>query len=225
VLPKRFFIYGLLAVALHLSSAGQSQDSNFLQEPTAMRKEGEGVQNVEVVFMGDSITQFLAGGFFIGKNYVNRGISGQTTSQMLPRFCQDVISLRPKAVVILAGTNDIAGNTGPMTNEEIEQNLASMSELAKAAGIRVVLASITPVAASQTSQRPMSRILTINDWMRSYASANKQVYLDFFFAMIDSHGFMEPQLSDDGLHPNASGYAVMNPLAETAIATAVHRKR
>jgi lysophospholipase L1-like esterase len=189
------------------------------------REANSGIRSIDVVFMGDSITDLWAeprfGGFFIGRNYLNRGIGGQTTSQMLLRFRQDVIALKPKAVVILAGTNDIAGNTGPTTDEEIEGNLASMSELAKAAGIKVVLASITPVAASQTPQRPMIRILKINSWMRSYAVANKHVYLDYFSVMVDSRGLLKARLSDDGLHPNTSGYAVMSPMAEAAIASAL----
>jgi lysophospholipase L1-like esterase len=187
-----------------------------------------------VVFMGDSITDFWQqerfGGFFPGKNYADRGISAQTTPQMLLRFRPDVVALKPRAVVILAGTNDIAGNTGPMTDEDIQGNLASMSELAKASGIRVVLASILPVSAyhvanpsvvPQTTRRPMARIKAINDWMKSYAAANQHVYLDYFSAMVDNTGMLKSELSADDLHPNAAGYKVMGPLAEAAIAQAL----
>ena len=188
---------------------------------------------VDVVFMGDSITdswQQPRFNFFPGKHYVDRGISGQTTPQMLVRFRADVLNLKPKAVVILAGTNDIAGNTGPMTDEEIEGNLASMSELASANGVKVVLASITPVgeyhlanprAIPQTSQRPMTRIVAINLWMRDYAAARGYVYLDYFSAMTDAAGLLKAEFSTDDLHPNAAGYAVMAPLAEAAIAKAL----
>jgi lysophospholipase L1-like esterase len=186
-----------------------------------------------VVVMGDSITDFWQeprfGGFFPGKPYVDRGISGQTTPQMLLRFRRDVIDLTPKAVVILAGTNDIAGNTGPMTDEDVQGNLASMSELAKAHGIKVVLSSILPVSdyhaaagvAPQTTRRPMARIRTINAWMKSYAAANGHVYLDYFSATLDERGLLREELSADDLHPNAKGYALMAPLAETAIRTAL----
>jgi len=187
-----------------------------------------------VVFMGDSITdawqQPRYGGFFPGKPYVDRGISGQTTPQMLVRFRPDVIELEPKAVVILAGTNDIAGNTGPMTDEEIEGNLASMSELAHANRIRVVLASVTPVSAyhvasasavPQTTARPMARIHALNDWMKAYAAAHGDVYLDYFSAMTDPSGLLRAELSEDDLHPNAKGYAIMAPLAEAAIVKAL----
>jgi lysophospholipase L1-like esterase len=187
----------------------------------------------DVVFMGDSITDFWQqprfGGFFPGKHYADRGISAQTTPQMLIRFRPDVIALKPRAVVILAGTNDIAGNTGPMTNEDIQNNLASMAELARANNIRVVLASITPVSAyhaapntpPQTTRRPVERIQAINAWMKSYAAANKHVYLDYYSAMIDSTGMLKTELSADDLHPNAEGYTVMAPLAEAAIAQAL----
>ena len=187
----------------------------------------------DVVFMGDSITDAWPrqqAGFFPGKTYAGRGISGQTTPQMLVRFRPDVIALKPRVVVILAGTNDIAGNTGPMTNEEIQGNLQSMAELATAAGIKVVFSSITPVsdyhvanpnAAPQTIQRPMARIRAINDWMKSYAAANKHTYLDYFAAMTDERGLLRTELSGDDLHPNAEGYKIMAPLAEAAIARAV----
>jgi lysophospholipase L1-like esterase len=152
---------------------------------------------------------------------------------MLIRFRPDVIALKPKAVVILAGTNDIAGNTGPMTDEQIAGNLASMAELAKASGIRVIFSSILPVsdyharpgdtAPPQTTRRPMSRITALNAWMKEYAAANGHVYLDYFAAMTDAKGLLRAELSEDDLHPNAAGYAIMAPLAEAAIQTALRR--
>jgi lysophospholipase L1-like esterase len=190
-----------------------------------------------VVFMGDSITdawpQPRFGRFFEGRPYVGRGISGQTTPQMLVRFRPDVIALAPKVVVILAGTNDIAGNTGPMTDEDVQGNLASMSELAKANGIKVVLSSILPTsayhaapgAAPQTTLRPMARIKALNAWMERYARENGHVYLDYFSAMVDGSGVLRAELSEDDLHPNAKGYAIMAPLAEAAIARAVANRQ
>jgi lysophospholipase L1-like esterase len=189
--------------------------------------------NPDAVFMGDSITdlwqQDRFGGFFPGKNYADRGISAQTTPQMLVRFRPDVIALKPRVVVILAGTNDIAGNTGPTSDEEIQGNLASMAELAKANGIKVVLASITPVsgyhvtppAVPQLTRRPLARIRAINDWMKSYAAANNHVYLDYYSAMTDASGVLRTEFSSDDLHPNAAGYRAMAPLAQDAIARAL----
>jgi len=186
------------------------------------------------VFMGDSITDFWQqerfGGFFPGKNYADRGISAQTTPQMLIRFRPDVIALKPKVVVILAGTNDIAGNTGPMSNEDIQGNLASMAELAKANGVRVVLASITPISAyhvanaavvPQTTRRPVARIRAMNEWMKTYAAENGHAYLDYYSQMVDNTGMLKAEFSADDLHPNSAGYAVMAPLAEAAIARAL----
>ncbi|MEO7273281.1 MAG: GDSL-type esterase/lipase family protein [Vicinamibacterales bacterium] len=194
------------------------------------REANHSVGATEVVFMGDSITdawvQPRYGQFFPGKKYTGRGISGQTTPQMLLRFRQDVINLKPKVVVILAGTNDIAGNTGPTTDEEIQGNLTSMSELAANAGIKVVFTSITPTsayhlanpnAAPQTSTRPLARIRAINDWMKAYAASHKQVYVDYYSAMIDDKGMLKSELSGDDLHPTAAGYAIMAPLAQAGI--------
>lgn len=194
---------------------------------------------IRVVFMGDSITDLWDnpgfGGFFPGKPYVNRGISGQTTPQMLLRFRQDVLALKPKVVVILAGTNDIAGNTGPSTLEMIKDNLASMVELAKASNVRVVLASLLPVCdykqskdgkqLIQTSRRPPEKIRALNDWMKDYAAKNGLIYLDYYSAMVDDKGFLKEGLTYDGLHADANGYAVMGPLAEKAITASMKSKK
>jgi lysophospholipase L1-like esterase len=190
-----------------------------------------------VVFMGDSITDSWDdpryGGFFPGSPYVNRGISGQTTPQMLIRFRPDVLALKPAAVVILAGTNDLAGNTGPTTLEVVEGNLASMAELARASGVRVVLASLLPVSdyetrdgkpVIQTARRPPEQIRALNAWIKAYAAAHGATYLDYYAATADEQGFLKDELSDDGLHPNAKGYASMAPLAERAVAEALRKK-
>ena len=183
-----------------------------------------------VVFLGNSITEGWAPYFaimFPGKLYIGRGISGQTTPQMLVRFRQDVIGLKPKVVVILAGTNDIAGNTGPSTIEMIEDNIASMAELGNANGIRVVLSSVLPVYDYpwKPGLQPAPKIIAINQWMKDYARKHGAVYLDYHSAMTDARGGMRTELSPDGVHPNEAGYRVMAPLAERAIAEAVRGKR
>ena len=199
---------------------GRYHDADAQVEPPAT---GEN----RVVFMGDSITDGWGrkyGKFFPGKPYINRGISGQTTPQMLIRFRPDVIALKPKVVVILAGTNDLAGNTGPSRLEAIEDNLTSMSELAKTNGIRVVLASLLPISdyiKPQTNRRSPEQIVALNDWMKDYAAKNGLVYLDYYSAMLDDKKVLNQNMTYDGLHPNDAGYEIMGPLAEKSIATAL----
>ncbi|MFN8573953.1 MAG: SGNH/GDSL hydrolase family protein [Gemmatimonadaceae bacterium] len=181
-----------------------------------------------VIFFGNSITEGWAPLFakqFPGKPYVGRGISGQTTPQMLVRFRQDVISLHPAAVIILAGTNDIAGNTGPSTLEMIEDNLASMTELAKANGIRVVLCSVLPVYDYpwKPGLQPAPKIVALNAWMKSYAGSHGATYCDYHSAMADERQGMRSDLASDGVHPNEKGYAIMAPIAEAAIQSALRQ--
>jgi lysophospholipase L1-like esterase len=190
-----------------------------------------------VVFFGDSITDNWSkagyGGFFPGKRYVNRGIGGQTTAQMLVRFRADVVAAQPRAVVILAGTNDVSGNTGPTTPEAIESNLAGMTEIAQANRIAVVLASLLPTTDEKraadgspivrSKERPPEEILALNRWIAGYARAKNAIYLDYYAALVDGEGRLKDTLTEDGLHPNAAGYAIMAPLAEKAIAAALRK--
>ena len=184
-----------------------------------------------VIFFGDSITDaWPLAEYFPGKPYINRGIGGQTTPQMLVRFREDVINLKPGVVVILAGTNDIAGNSGPMTLEEIEANYASLAELAAAHQIRVVFSSVLPVhnytpqSQEMYAQRSPEKILALNRWLKHYCDERDLVYLDYFRAMVDDKGLLKKELAEDGLHPNAAGCKIMAPLAESAISTAVAAK-
>jgi lysophospholipase L1-like esterase len=181
-----------------------------------------------VVFMGDSITEgWHLDESFPGKPYINRGISGQTTPQMVLRFFQDVIELQPKVVVILAGTNDIAGNTGPMTLQQTEDNLAAMAEMAAANHIRVVLCSITPAFDYpwKPGLQPAPKIDAINEWNKNYAAQNGAVYVDYHSAMKDEHDGLPPTLSEDGVHPLPAGYAIMAPLAEAGIEKALAQQQ
>lgn len=180
-----------------------------------------------VVFMGDSITEgWKLDESFPGKPYINRGISGQTSPQMLVRFRQDVVDLKPKVVIILAGTNDVAGNTGPMTAEETESNVASMADLAAQNGIRVVLCSVLPAFDFpwHPGQEPAPKIALLNAWIRGYAAAKGYVYVDYYSAMKDGRGGLPATLSKDGVHPLPAGYAIMAPLAEAGIETALGGK-
>ena len=190
-----------------------------------------------VVFMGDSITEGWGmkgtattpdrGEFFPGKPYINRGISGQTTPQMLVRFRQDVILLKPQVVVLLAGTNDIAENTGKESPEEIGNNIASMSDIARANGIRVVLCSVLPASDFHWHKglEPAPKIKALNAWMREYAAKNGIVYVDYYSSMVNDEGGLKAELSPDGVHPNKAGYALMAPLAEEGIAEALKKPR
>src|SRR5262249_19853888 len=181
------------------------------------------------VFLGAEITQKWgqrAAKFFPGKPYLNRGIKGQTTPQMLVRFRQDVIALRPKVVVILAGMNDIASVTGPITQGMFAENVMSIVELAKANKISVVLASLTPVCdcfTKQTTLRPQGKIIGMNGWLKEYAAQSGSVYLNYYSAMAEGRN-LKQELTSDGLLPNDAGYAVMAPLAEAAIAQALGKK-
>ncbi len=184
-----------------------------------------------VVFMGDSITDaWKLEEYFPAKHYINRGISGQTTPQMLIRFRPDVIALQPNVVVILAGTNDIAGNTGPMLLEDIENNYASMAELARAHAIRVVFSSVLPVNNYSPegellfAQRPPRKILELNRWLKNYCADKACVYLDYFNAMVDDKGLLKKELAQDGLHPDPEGYKIMALLAQAAIEKALAGK-
>jgi lysophospholipase L1-like esterase len=188
-----------------------------------------------VVFIGDSITEGWGmkatatsparGEFFPGKPYINRGISGQTTPQMLVRFRQDVILLKPKVVVLLAGTNDIAENTGKESPEEIEGNIASMAELARANGIRMVLCSVLPAGEFSWHKglEPAPKIRALNAWIQNYAAKNGLVYVDYYTPMANAEGGLKADLSPDGVHPNKAGYDIMAPLAEAGIAEALKK--
>jgi len=197
------------------------RDANAALKPSAA---GEN----RVVFFGDSITDmWKLDEYFSGKPYFNRGIGGQTTPQMLLRFRQDVVNLRPKAVIILAGTNDIAGNTGPERIEDIEANYASMAEIARANHIAVIYASVLPVHNYTPKSRNMyafrspAKILELNHWLRNYCEQTGCQYLDYFSAMVDDKGLLKKDLAEDGLHPSEAGYKIMAPLAEAAIEKAL----
>lgn len=215
-------IYSLL-LSLFFCMGMQAQDWANLQRFQKSNQEIGAPAKGEkrVVFMGNSITEgwIRTCPEFFNKTKISRGISGQTTPQMLIRFRQDVIELQPKAVVILAGTNDIAGNTGPSTIEMIENNLASMAELAKAHNIKVILCSILPVYDYPWAKdkQPIEKIAAINKWMKQYAKANKMTFLDLFTPLADDRQGMKSEYSKDGVHPNRKGYDVMMPLVEKAI--------
>jgi len=218
--------YRASRIAIFTDDYGQLaryRDANAALKPAAP---GEN----RVVFFGDSITDgWHLDEYFPGKAYINRGIGGQTTPQMLVRFRQDVIDLHPGVVIILAGTNDIAGNTGPMRLEDIEDDYASLADLARANGIKLIYSSVLPVhnytdrSKDFFAQRSPEKILALNAWLKTYCAqaAHACTYLDYFNAMVDEKGLMKKDLADDGLHPNAGGYKIMAPMAEAAIEKAL----
>lgn len=227
-----FWAYRLVFVAVAAVAAGMAKaapDSSDFPALATYREANEALRAApadprRVVFMGDSITQFWDRPhreLFANPAYVNRGVSGQTTQQMLLRFRQDVIELKPAAVVILAGTNDVAGNTGPASVEEICGNLASMAELARAHGVKVVLATLVPAAAYPWAKevQPIGKIGAINAWIRDYAAQNGLTLVDYFAVMNDGHGGLRPELSGDGVHPNAAGYAIMQRALGASLAS------
>ena len=218
----------LVICLFFMSSILSAQDWAQLEHFSSANKELPNAKTNEnrVVFMGNSITigwSHHQPEFFEGKPYVNRGISGQTTPQMLVRFRQDVIDLNPKVVVILAGTNDIAGNTGPSSLEMIADNLMSMAELAEANDIKVVLCSVLPAFDYpwRKGLKPNEKIPALNNMIEAYAKRKGYVYLDYFSAMTDGNNGLRQDLGSDGVHPNKKGYELMAPLAEKAIANAL----
>lgn len=222
----------IIMLALTTLFSAEAQDWGNLQKyqnenkTIGMPAAGEN----RIVFMGNSITEGwfkIDPDFFKGKPYIVRGISGQTTPQMLVRFRQDVIDLKPFAVVILAGTNDIAGNTGPATLEEIMGNIASMAELAAANKIRVILSSILPVFDYpwKPGLQPAEKIISLNKMIKDYADKNDHMYLDYFSSMVDERKGLKKEFGEDGVHPNLAGYKIMEPLVEKVIAGALKKKR
>ncbi|WP_233588562.1 SGNH/GDSL hydrolase family protein [Flavobacterium sp. LS1P28] len=225
------FIYSILFLSIVMGETIQAQDwpnlSKYQEQNVALKPPAAGQQRI--VFMGDSITEFWSATnseYFSGKPYINRGISGQTTPQMLIRFRADVIALQPAAVLILAGINDIAGNTGPTTLDRIENNIISMVELAQANQIKVILCSVLPAFDFpwKPNQNPAVKVMELNQLLKKYADANGIIYLDYFSAMVDESNGLKAAYSGDGVHPNKLGYQVMAPLAEKAIAQVLAMK-
>ena len=217
-------IYSILFLSIIMGGKVRAQDwpnlNKYQNENANLKPVAQG--DKRIVFIGDSITEFwrvLNPEYFAAKPYINRGISGQTTPQILIRFRADVIALKPAAVVILAGINDIAGNTGPSTLEMIANNIFSMAELAKANQIKVILCTVLPAYdfSWKPNQNPAEKVVALNKMIKKYADANGILYLDYFSAMADEHNGLKTAYSEDGVHPNKLGYQIMAPLAEKAI--------
>ncbi|MGF1559298.1 MAG: SGNH/GDSL hydrolase family protein [Flavobacteriaceae bacterium] len=222
-----YFMLATLLSSLGIiqSNAQDWPDLSRFQEANAQVEVPAEDEN-RVVFMGNSITIGWLNnrpGFFEGKPYINRGISGQTTPQMLIRFRQDVIDLQPKVVVILAGTNDIAGNTGPSTLDMIVDNIKGMAEMAQANGIKVILCSTLPAYDYpwKPGLEPAPKIIALNKMIKNYCDEKGHIYLDYFSAMADERNGLPKKYADDEVHPTVEGYMVMEPMVEAAIAEAL----
>jgi len=222
-------IYFILLLSIFMGQNAEAQDwanlNRYQNENATLPPLTPGQKRA--IFMGDSITEgwsFLE--YFAGKPYVNRGISGQTTPQMLIRFRPDVIALKPSLVIIMAGINDIAENTGPSTLEMITDNIFSMAELAKANHIKVILCSVLPAYDFPWNKGsfPAEKIVTLNTMIKKYADANEILYLDYYSSMVNEQKGLKAIYSEDGVHPNKKGYEVMNPLVEKAIAKVLSSK-
>ena len=215
----------IIAIALSVLSMqfSQAQDWPNLQRFQQDNAQVDAEKNINrVVFMGNSITEGwsrIHPEFFEGKEYINRGIGGQTTPQMLVRFRQDVIDLKPKVVVILAGINDIAGNTGPSTQKMITDNIFSMAEIAQANGIEVLICSVLPAADFpwRPGMEPAQKVVDLNQALSAYAQENNHTYVDYFSAMVNDKNGLKDELGTDGVHPNKAGYLVMEPILEAAL--------
>lgn len=223
----KFLIIGLVITLFNLNILIAQDWANLEQFRADNAKlENPSENENRVVFMGNSITigwLHARPEFFEGKPYVNRGISGQTTPQMLVRFRQDVINLNPKAVVILAGTNDIAGNTGPSTIEMIMDNIIGMAEMAHANDIKVILSSTLPAYDYpwKPGLEPANKIIQLNEMIKDYANDKGHIYLDYFSAMADERNGLPKKYAEDEVHPTVAGYKVMEPLVEAAISKAL----
>lgn len=230
-MKKRESVFLVLLVNIFFCVCACAQDwPKFSRYRNENEKIGLPAPNEKrIVFIGNSITDGWSNArpdFFTGKPYVNRGISGQTTPQMLVRFRADVINLKPAVVVILAGTNDIAGNTGPATLEMIKDNILSMAQLAKANRIRVVICSVLPVFDYpwKPGIEPADKIIALNKLLKSDAEKGGMIYADFYSAMVDEQKGLKAEYSGDGVHPNETGYIVMEPIVEKAITKALRKK-
>lgn len=228
-MKNKTLIYCILFLSLFMGGKAKAQDwpnlNKYQNENANLKPAGQ----KRIVFMGDSITEFwsiINAEFFAEKPYINRGISGQTTPQMLIRFRADVIALKPAAVVILGGINDIAGNTGPSTLDMIANNIFSMAELAKTNQIKVILCSVLPAYDFpwRPNQNPAEKVVALNEMIKNYAIANQIVFVDYYSAMADERKGLPTSYSNDGVHPNKTGYQIMNPLIEKAITKVLQKK-
>lgn len=222
------YLFLTIVILFNLSVIGQNKDWANLSKYSSENKTlmPLSMKEKRIVFMGNSITEGwknIDPGFFEGRPYIDRGISGQTTPQMLIRFRPDVIDLKPAIVIILAGINDIAENTGPMTLEETAGNIFSMAQLAKAANIKVIISSVLPANTFpwRPEIKPAEKVIELNILLKQYCEENRITYLDYYSHMVDDKKGLDPRYGDDGVHPNLAGYKVMEGLVENAIKSAI----